>query len=479
MPAYSQTNSDLGSRLTYSYTLVDSFVTDGILNQRIELTVPLDYTKDSEGTISIVTNVTQKYDKLLHDLTKITFPHGDKLKPMAYLQGGPGFPCAVPESNSGFVRFLLDKGYQLVFYDQRGTGLSSPIESKSLQKLGPIEDQLRYILNFRADSIVKDMEIVREALFGAHTPWLTLGQSYGGFCSFTYLSLFPSSLKEVLLTGGVPPVGFTADDVYKKTYARCRERNVHYYQKYPQDTGRVRQILSHLSTNPANLPNGGVLTPERFQQLGIMLGRTGGTDHLHGLVTETWYAIEKFGKPTYGALSKIENESSFDTNIIYALFQEAIYCDGRSRLHRTNWAADRTRYLPENSNFVFSSDLEVTSPVYFTGEMVYRSMYDDYAELRPLKGLADALHQNTEWSQLYDIQTLASISWKDVPVVGAAYYADQYVDFELTMKAKENAFGGNGNLRQYITSEFFHNGLRQDPGRVLGSLFGLLENEVD
>lgn len=473
-----------------AYSIVDSFINDGLLNQRVVFEAPLSYKSDL-GTISIVANITQKYDKKLHadsaNSSKIAFPKDPK--PIAYLQGGPGFPCAVPVSNSSFTKFLIDKGYQIIYYDQRGTGLSSPIEVASLiavfnegnQQLDSTQRLLDYILHFRADSIVEDMELVRKALLG-NKKWLLLGQSYGGFCSFTYLSMYPGSLEAVMLTGGVPPIGFSADHVYKQTYQRTKERNVHYYKKYPQDVRRVKQILAYLAANKVTLPNGGVLSVERFQLLGIRFGATGGTDGLHLIVTELWWAIEKFGRPTYSILNTIQNDSSFDTNVIYALFQEAIYCDGNgaSSVQQSNWAADRTRYLPGNEDFVFSENkISTEEPVFFTGEMVFKSMYEDYLELVPLKDLAYALHDNSLWSALYNTDVLLTITWEKVPVVAATYYYDQYVDFDTTMTVKKNVFQDNGNLKQYITSEFFHNGLRADPEKVLGSLHKLLDCEID
>lgn len=487
-PPHNFAPTNLISPITTMHTLIDSFVVDGIINQRIKLDVPLNYSTFVKGKISIVANIVQNYDLAIHVDSKVIFP--DAVKPIAYLQGGPGFPCGLSFTSPGFVKFLLQKGYQVVLYDQRGTGLSTPIEVSTLESAVPktegelVEDhcgrQLDYILNFRADNIVEDMEVIRRELFGKKK-WLLLGQSYGGFCSFTYMSRFPESLEAVFVTGGVPPVGHSADDVYKQTYKRTSERNVHYYRKYPQDIKRVKQIFAYLSQNNVQLPNGGKLSVERFQQLGIKFGGSGGTDSLHSLVTDFWWALETSGAPTYSVLDRIQNESSFDTNVIYALFQEAIYCCGGSPgIQKSNWAADRVRFAEGNENYIYSADLDSSlSPVYFTGEMVYKSMYDDYVELTKLKNLAFALHENTRWSRLYDLQVLQGLSWEKLPVVGAAYFYDQYVDFQLTMNVKEKIFNGNGNMRQYITSELFHNGLRTDPDRVLGSMFKLLEAEYD
>lgn len=462
------------------YKVIDVVRVKDIINHRLLFQLPLSYAQKNGPTIAIVANITQKFDQTIHSKDQI-LPTNPKL--ICYLQGGPGFPCEVPLDNSSKTKVLLDKGYTIVYLDQRGTGLSTPIEVGTIGKLAGereqneskqdyVNRQLQFILNFRADSIVQDAESIRTSLIGDEK-WSLLGQSYGGFCCFSYLSKFPASLREVLVTGGVPPIGFGADDVYQATYERTKERNVHYYDKYPGDVSKVVNICDYLSKHESKLPNGGVLSVERFQQLGISFGGLGGTDGLHQLVFKFDYDLQLFGQPTYSTLNNLQNQTGFDTNIIYALFQEAIYCDGKSQ---SNWSADRLRYTKGNEDFVFQ---ENSQKIFFTGEMVYKSMWDDYAELKPLKDLALALHENTQWSQLYDAETLSKITFDQVPIVAATYVYDQYVDFDLTRTVKKNVFKGNGNLKQYITSEFFHNGLRSDPEKVIGSLLDLLNCEID
>ncbi|KAK6464716.1 prolyl aminopeptidase [Scheffersomyces coipomensis] len=469
------------------YEVIDHFKVKEIINTRLLFKLPLSYADPSNETkISVVVNVTQKFDETIHKdtellNTKLVLPETPKL--ISYIQGGPGFPCGVPLTNSGYTKVLIDKGYQIVYLDQRGTGLSTALERRTFEHLVPKKDgedeathvqrQLDFILNFRADSIVEDYERVRRSLIGDEK-WTLLGQSYGGFTSFTYVSKYPNSLKEVLVTGGVPPINFNPDDVYHATYERTKERNIHYFNKYPQDKQRMQNILGYLQNNDVKLPNGGTLSVERFQQLGLSFGGTGGTDNVHQLVVKFDYDLKLFGFPTFQILNTIQNEYSFDTNIIYALFQESIYCDANNvNLKSSDWSADRLRYLPANDIFVYNSNKEVT---YFTGEMVYKSMFEDYVELQPFKKLGYALHANKKWSKLYDTKVLHETK---VPIVAATYVYDQYVDFDLTRKVKENVFKGNGNLKQFITSEFFHNGVRAGAEKVLGSLFDLLDCEID
>ena len=117
----------------------------------------------------------------------------------------------------------------MLMLDQRGTGRSTPVDATA---------SADYLVHFRADSIVRDAELVREAL--GVDRWSVLGQSFGGLCVFTYLSLAPEGLREAFTTGGVPGIGTPIDDVYRATYARTVERNRRYFERFPEDRERLR-----------------------------------------------------------------------------------------------------------------------------------------------------------------------------------------------------------------------------------------------
>ena len=53
--------------------------------------------------------------------------------------------------------------------------------AQTLARLGSAQAQADYLKHFRADSIVRDAEVIRRELTGGE-PWALLGQSYGGFC---------------------------------------------------------------------------------------------------------------------------------------------------------------------------------------------------------------------------------------------------------------------------------------------------------
>lgn len=106
--------------------------------------------------------------------------------------------------------------------DQRGTGLSTPVTAETLELRGDAQQQADYLKSFRADSIINDCEAIRKLLVKDYPSdlrtWTVFGQSFGGFCAFTYLSNYPESLKEVFTAGGVPPIGRSPDDVYRATF---------------------------------------------------------------------------------------------------------------------------------------------------------------------------------------------------------------------------------------------------------------------
>lgn len=227
----------------------------------LKFQVPLNHKSLSSGEITICGRLVKKWVSKDQPL----IPENVNL--MFYLQGGPGFGCDPPLIYSGLVKEVLDRGFQFFLLDQREIGLSWPIDSETLfDRCGnDLDNQLSYLLNFRADSIAADCEIVRKQLLGGNSCVSLLGHSYGGFCSISYLSLYPKSVKKVIIGGGIPPLKCTPDDVYAVTYRKTAERNVAYYKRYPEDVGIVHDICGFLSHQNVKLPNGGTLSVDRFQ----------------------------------------------------------------------------------------------------------------------------------------------------------------------------------------------------------------------
>jgi pimeloyl-ACP methyl ester carboxylesterase len=403
-----------------------SYATRGLVLTEHELTVPLDHARPDGQTITVFAR-------------EVADPGGRDRPLLLFLQGGPGSEAPRPTrhpSAPGWLDRALSE-FRVVMLDQRGTGRSTPIGT--LPGL-TASAQAEYLAHFRADAIVRDAEHLRRAL-GVER-WSVLGQSFGGLCAMTYLSIAPEGLREAFVTGGLAPIGARIDDVYRATYARTLERCRRYYERYPGDRERVRALHEHLERHDVRLPAGDRLTGRRLRQLGNLLGMSAGAEELH-------YILElPVDSPAFR--HDVEAALSFARNPLYAVLQEACWADGGS----TRWAAERL--LPAAYE---------DEPELFVGEHVYPWMFEDYGALAPLRQAADLLAAR-EWPRLYDADRLAA---NEVPVAAAIYAEDMYVERALSEETAAHIRG----LRPWLTNEYQHNGLRADGERVLGHLIDL------
>ncbi|KAF1938051.1 alpha/beta-hydrolase [Clathrospora elynae] len=435
--------------------------------------VPRDYSNPSSGTIQLFARSALKAEKPAdYTLTSHQDPKKTQLPWFVYLQGGPGFECRSPQ-NVSWTQTILDKGYQVLMLDQRGTGLSTAISQSSLQLRGDEKVQAEYMKSFRADSIVKDCEAIRKALTADYPEekkkWSIMGQSFGGFCCTTYLSFYPEGVKEAFLFGGLPPLRTNADEVYERLYARVKSRNEGYYAKYPEDEERVKRIiklLSRFGDETVRVQGGeGYLSARRFMQLGIYFGKHGGFDEVHALVLRADTDLSQFGHLTRPTVLALEGAQSWDTNVIYALLHEPLYCQGAA----SNWSAERLlSRFPE-----FSLDnVNTDAPVYFTGEMIYPFMFDCYPELKKLKTVGGLLAQEKDWPALYDVEQLKK---NEVPTYAAVYLDDMYVDFELSMEMARMI----KECKPFVTNMMYHNGISAKTDEVLKQMFSLRDDVID
>ncbi|MFI6447443.1 alpha/beta fold hydrolase [Kitasatospora sp. NPDC050543] len=392
----------------------------------------------------------------------------DDLPWLLFLQGGPGGKAGRPLGRDGWLVRALD-GYRVLLLDQRGTGRSTPANRQTLARHGGPREQADYLAHFRADSIVRDAELIRRRLLGEDRRWSLLGQSFGGFCTLTYLSLAPEGLREAFVTGGLAGLRSSAEDVYRSAYPRVVRKNEAHYARYPQDVAAVRRIAAYLGDSPAVLPDGGLLTVQAFQSLGMMLGRGNGSDSLHYLLEEAW--IEGAAGPELSDtfLAGVHAALSFVEGPLYAVLHESIYGQRSVDPAGTAWAAERVR--KEFAEFDAEAALESGAPVLFTGEMIYPWMFETDPALRPLREVAQLLAERTDWPDLYDPQRLAA---NEVPVMAAVYHDDMYVD---TADSLETARAVRG-LRTWITNEWEHDGLRVSGGKVLDRLIAMARGEV-
>ena len=154
----------------------------------------------------------------------------DDLPLLVFLQGGPGGsgPRPLGPSSDGWIEEAI-KHFRVVLPDQRGTGRSSRVDTHVIEDMGGDgKAGAAFLKRFLADSIVRDFEHLRRTEFGG-ARWVTLGQSYGGFLTLTYLSLFPQGVIASFTTGGIPHVPADATDVYRHTFPRMAAKTKQFY----------------------------------------------------------------------------------------------------------------------------------------------------------------------------------------------------------------------------------------------------------
>ncbi|MEW1682235.1 alpha/beta fold hydrolase [Streptomyces sp. T12] len=433
--------------------MTDTYRQPGVVLTDRRFTVPLDHANPSGETIELYAREVVASDKA-----------GQDLPWLLYLQGGPGFGANRFVGKPAWLGRALEE-YRVLLLDQRGTGSSTPANRQTLPLRGGPAEQAGYLTHFRSDSIVRDCEAIRPQVTGG-APWTVLGQSFGGFCTVTYLSLAPEGLDTALITGGLPSLDAHADDVYRAAYPRIERKVAAHYARYPQDVERARRIADHLLTHDVVLPNGYRFTVEAFQSFGLMLGGGDGSHRLHHLLEDAFV-------PTPGgpALSDAFQEQaqallSFAGHPLYALVHEAIYAqDARP----TAWSAERVR--SEFPRFDAAKALAGDGPLLFTGETIHPWVFDCDPALRPLRETAELLAARTDWTPLYDPARLAA---NEVPVAAAVYHDDMYVD---TAHALATARAIRG-LRTWVTDEFEHDGVRVGGPRVLDRLLALARDEA-
>lgn len=404
-------------------------VPGAVLTER-EHTVPLVHGDPARGTITVFTR-------------EVADPDGLDRPYLVFLQGGPGFEATRPTSPpSGWMARAL-RDYRVLLLDQRGTGRSTPVGAV-IPGATPAA-QAEYLIHFRADSIVRDLELIRAEL--GVDRWSLLGQSFGGFTSLTYLSIAPDGLREALITGGLAPVtGRNVDDVYAATWSRVREANERYHARYPGDLAKLSTILERLDAEDVRLPDGERLTSRRFRQLGMWLGDSAGFEKLH-------HVLElPFGSNAF--LRDVQDAPGWERNPIYATLHESSYADGGP----TRWSAHRL--APEDA---------ITGSL-LGAEHVFPWMWEDYRHLRPQASVAELLAEHP-WPRLYDPEQLAR---NEVPVAATIYVDDVYVERAF---AVETARGVKG-LRAWETNEYAHNGLRADGDRVVGRLIDMVRGRA-
>jgi pimeloyl-ACP methyl ester carboxylesterase len=382
---------------------------------------------------------------------------GEKLPWLLFLQGGPGGKSPRPSAGSpGWLEYALQT-HRVLLLDQRGTGRSTPVTARAASRFATAAQLATHFTHFRADSIVADAELIRRQLC-ADEPWETLGQSYGGFITLTYLSYAPEGLRACYVAGGLPGLSATADDVYARAYPRVADRVLEYYDRYPDDAHLLRRMADLLAATDVRLPNGDRLTPRRLRTLGLAFGMGDGFERVHWLLDE---ALDAHGEFTDTFLHQVMTLTGFTDNPLFAVMQETLYGQGDQP---TGWAAERAM-------IAFPEFAKAADPLMLTGEMIFPWMFEDIAGLRPFAEAADLLADWTDWPPLYDRHRLAA---NKVPLAAVVYHDDMYVDTGLSLRTAREV----GSVRTWITNEWEHDGITASGARVLSRLMDMAKGRA-
>jgi len=424
------------SHRTTTYLLPGIQVTDHTVD------VPLDWRRPDDGT-TISLFARELVDPLRRD---------EDLPVLLFLQGGPGGKGPRPVSRDGWIGEALGT-FRLVLLDQRGTGRSTRLDGRAITDVGDASAQADHLARFRADSIVADAEHLRRTVFGGRR-WSTLGQSYGGFLTLSYLSQAPEGLAACYVTGGLASIRPSAAEVYRRTYPRTERKNRDFAERYPQDVGTVARIADRLAEEEVLLPDGDRLTVHRFQNLGIDFGMKPGYERLHWLLDEAFDAADRLSD-TF--LAQVWARTSYVDNPLFIAMQESIY--GAAGAGATAWAAQAE--LDARPAFA-----DTARPLLFTGEMVYPWMFEEVRSLRPFRDAVELLAARTDWEPLYDPAALAGST---VPLAAAVYFDDMYVDAQLQLETVD-AVGG---AQAWVTNEYEHDGIQD--ATVLRRLISMVD----
>ena len=388
----------------------------------------------------------------------------DDLPLLVYLQGGPGgaSPRPLDTNNDGWIAEAV-KHFRVILPDQRGTGRSSRVDSHTMAGFGTAREQADYLKRFLADSIVRDFEHLRLAQF-AGMPWVTLGQSYGGFLTLTYLSLFPEAIAASFTAGGIPHVPVSATEVYEHTFPRMERKTAQFYGRYPQDVERVGIVADILAATDTRLDNGDPLTVERLQTLGSGFGMKPSFERVHWMFDEAF--VDGDGSPSpHSPLSdeflRHVSQATASTPMYWPL-QEFIYANGELE-EPLHWAAQQVR----DTMPLFSAS---NRPLLFTGEAVFPWMFEQEHDLKPFAAAVNLLMEDTHFGCLYDADQLAR---NEVPLQAAVYFDDLYVDSGLQLDTLSRV----GNAHAWVTNEFEHDGLHG--GKVFRHLYELARDRGD
>jgi proline iminopeptidase len=191
------------------------------------------------------------------------------------LHGGPGGDYRSMLN----VRALANDGYFLIFYDQRGSGLSQRQDKRSYTLQLMLDDLSSVISHYRKSPTQK--------IF-------LLGHSWGAMLATAYINSYPTAINGVILA---EPGGFTWDET--KDYLN-RTRNLSAFNEHSNDGFYPDQVLTGKENEHEVLDYKMAIASAVDNREGNALGNAGASPF--------W----RFGAATQSALFDIASKDGFD-----------------------------------------------------------------------------------------------------------------------------------------------------------------------
>ncbi|MFA0372942.1 alpha/beta hydrolase, partial [Vibrio sp. 10N.222.54.F6] len=86
------------------------------------------------------------------------------------------------------------------------------------------------------------------------------------------------------ITGGIPSLSRSADEVYQATYQRVIAKNNDFFTRFTDAQDLVKALAQHISEHEVKLATGEKFTVEMLQLLGINIGMEQGPESVYYLL---------------------------------------------------------------------------------------------------------------------------------------------------------------------------------------------------
>ncbi|MGZ6433561.1 MAG: alpha/beta hydrolase family protein [Pseudobdellovibrionaceae bacterium] len=172
-----------------------------------------------------------------------------------FLNGGPGGSLNQYFQSKDFWQKAIGLRYNILFFDPRGVGGSSPISQENVVR--------RKMQNYQIDNLVADIEELRQHLVPGQKIGL-IGHSFGAHLVFAYATQHPDKLfKLISLHGAATGLGFVSQNYFQGLEWEKAIKNI--------DPIKLKEIEAKIKNGQAcSVPDEKPLPPSAWDQLQLV-----------------------------------------------------------------------------------------------------------------------------------------------------------------------------------------------------------------